>query len=282
MTDKQIEMELLKKIDKIAKEIAKGNDVYITKSASGVVVKKMSVQKVWEMGKLVDLTNQKFGRLLVLNRDEDYVSPSGKLKRVRWRCKCTCGEECIVNTDALKKGRTKSCGCLQRENLNKINRHGAIKTNEYKIVGEIVFVSVKNSTEKVLCDLEEWGNLKKYYWNLNSNGYVISVINGKSVPMHKIIMPDKKFEVVDHINRNKMDNRKDNLRYTTHMVNAQNRSLSSRNTSGHTGVYKVKNRWQATIRANGKMYFLGSFLTKEEAIVAREKAEKIYHKEKFK
>ena len=47
MTDKQIEMELLKKLDKIAKEIAKGNDVYITKSASGVVIKKMSVQKVW-------------------------------------------------------------------------------------------------------------------------------------------------------------------------------------------------------------------------------------------
>lgn len=233
------------------------------------------------MGKLVDLTNKKFGRLLVLNRDEDYISPSGKVKRVKWRCKCTCGEECIVNTDALKKGRTKSCGCLQRENLNKINKHGAIKTNEYKIVGEIVFVSVKNSTEKVLCDLEEWENLKKYYWNLNSNGYVISVIKGKLVPMHKIIMPDKNNEVVDHINRNKLDNRKENLRYTTYMVNAQNRSLSSRNTSGHTGVYKFKNKWQASIKANKKNYFLGYFLTKEEAIIAREKAEKIYHKEKF-
>ena len=46
MTDKQIAMELFKKIDNIAKEIAKGNDVYITKSASGVVVKKMTVGKV--------------------------------------------------------------------------------------------------------------------------------------------------------------------------------------------------------------------------------------------
>lgn len=46
MTDKQVEMELFKKIDKIAKEIAKGNDVYITKSASGVVIKKMTVGKV--------------------------------------------------------------------------------------------------------------------------------------------------------------------------------------------------------------------------------------------
>ena len=46
MSEKQAKLELLEKIDKIAKEIAKGNDVYITKSASGVVVKTMNVKKV--------------------------------------------------------------------------------------------------------------------------------------------------------------------------------------------------------------------------------------------
>lgn len=46
MTEKQVEMELFKQLDKIAKEIAKGNDVYITKSSSGVVIKKMTVGKV--------------------------------------------------------------------------------------------------------------------------------------------------------------------------------------------------------------------------------------------
>lgn len=46
MTDRQVKLELMDKLEKISKEIAKGNDVYITKSASGVVVKKMSVQKV--------------------------------------------------------------------------------------------------------------------------------------------------------------------------------------------------------------------------------------------
>ena len=47
MTDRQVKLELMDKLEQISKEIAKGNDVYITKSASGVVVKKMSVQKVW-------------------------------------------------------------------------------------------------------------------------------------------------------------------------------------------------------------------------------------------
>ena len=46
MTDRQVKLELMDKLEKIAKEIAKGNDVYITKSASGVVIKKMTVGKV--------------------------------------------------------------------------------------------------------------------------------------------------------------------------------------------------------------------------------------------
>ena len=46
MSERQLKLELMNKIEKIAKEIAKGNDVYITKSASGVVVKAMNVKKV--------------------------------------------------------------------------------------------------------------------------------------------------------------------------------------------------------------------------------------------
>ena len=46
MTDRAIKLELLDKIEQISKEIAKGNDVYITKSASGVIVKAMNVKKV--------------------------------------------------------------------------------------------------------------------------------------------------------------------------------------------------------------------------------------------
>ena len=46
MTDRQVKLELMDKLEKIAKEIAKGNDIYITKSASGVVVKALSVKKM--------------------------------------------------------------------------------------------------------------------------------------------------------------------------------------------------------------------------------------------
>ena len=46
MTDRQVKLELMDKLEQIAKEVAKGNDIYITKSASGVVVRKMTVGKV--------------------------------------------------------------------------------------------------------------------------------------------------------------------------------------------------------------------------------------------
>ena len=46
MSERQIKLEIADKLEKIAKEVAKGNDVYITKSASGVVVKTMNVKKV--------------------------------------------------------------------------------------------------------------------------------------------------------------------------------------------------------------------------------------------
>ena len=46
MNERQVKLELMDKLEQIAKEIAKGNDVYITKSASGVVVRKMTVGKV--------------------------------------------------------------------------------------------------------------------------------------------------------------------------------------------------------------------------------------------
>lgn len=231
---------------------------------------------------IIDLTGQRFGRLTVVSRAENYVSPTGKSRHLRWDCICDCGNKCTVYGDALKAGRTKSCGCLQKENLNIINKHGRIKTNKYEIVGETVYVTVEKSEEKVICDLEDWEYLKEYYWNLNTNGYVTAVTSGrKRAMMHKLIMPDNTYEVVDHINRNKLDNRKGNLRYTTYSVNAQNRSLTPNNKNGCFGVRKSKNRWQAIITSYGKKIFIGSFKTKEEAIAARKEAERIYHKEKF-
>lgn len=62
-----------------------------------------------------DLTGQRFGRLTVICRGEDYIYPGSKKKRVRWFCKCDCGGTALVQTGALLRGRSQSCGCLAKE-----------------------------------------------------------------------------------------------------------------------------------------------------------------------
>lgn len=61
-----------------------------------------------------DLTGRRFGRLVVLEQAEDYVSLQGK-RHARWRCRCDCGNETLVKGSGLKRGSSQSCGCLNRE-----------------------------------------------------------------------------------------------------------------------------------------------------------------------
>ena len=66
------------------------------------------------ISKLIDLTGQKFGRLTVL----DFYG-SDKRRESIWRCRCECGNITNVLSSNLRKGYTKSCGCLQKEKAGK-------------------------------------------------------------------------------------------------------------------------------------------------------------------
>lgn len=79
------------------------------------------------MSKKIDLTGQRFGKLLV-------VSEAGrKRKEVQWLCKCDCGNTTLVSGYYLRKGHTKSCGCLVPEKTKEANtRHGMFGTRLYK------------------------------------------------------------------------------------------------------------------------------------------------------
>ena len=70
------------------------------------------------MGKVIDITGQIFGRLKVVERRY----PNTKHRHTRWLCKCECGAEKIIDKGSLTSGKTKSCGCLLRENIRKRNK----------------------------------------------------------------------------------------------------------------------------------------------------------------
>ena len=75
-------------------------------------------------------------------------------------------------------------------------------------------------------------------------------------------------DVVDHIDQDPLNNRLSNLRRATRQLNRENSKLNADNSSGFRGVYKKKNRFQAQLRRDGKMIYLGSYKTAEEAAAA--------------
>lgn len=75
------------------------------------------------MGKAIDLTGQRFGRLTVIERDFQYpIEHNLKGGHSYWKCKCDCGNTTTVESYNLRKEKTQSCGCLQKERTSKSNR----------------------------------------------------------------------------------------------------------------------------------------------------------------
>ena len=113
-------------------------------------------------------------------------------------------------------------------------------------------------------------------------GYLRIQLQGRKYQAHRLawlyIHGEWPNDQIDHINRDRSDNRIDNLREVTNKQNHQNKSKYSNNTSGHPGVYwhKQNSKWQAKIEHNQKQIHLGYFTNIEEALSARKAGELKY------
>lgn len=116
----------------------------------------------------------------------------------------------------------------------------------------------------------------------DGHGYLCIMVGSRLYRAHRLawlyVYGNWPEDQIDHINRNRSDNRISNLRGVTNKQNLQNASKYSHNTSGHAGVswYKRISKWQAKITHNQKDVHLGYFSVLEEAIAARKAAEKLY------
>lgn len=233
------------------------------------------------MVKTADLTGYRFGRLTVIQREDDYCK--GKIKKAMWKCLCDCGNEAIVRGESLKSGYTKSCGCYREERIIEGKRRkNRVGKNVFVVEDDVVHVTLRDSKKEMICDLEDWGKLKKFTWNESIKGYAIAKkkIKGKAhiIFFHRMAIGAKEGEIVDHINRNKLDNRRNNLRITSLSMNCFNRK--TKNESGYAGVLKTYNdKWRAQITVNYKPIYLGTFEELDDAIEARKKAEIKYRGE---
>lgn len=80
--------------------------------------------------KYINIVGEKFTRLLVLDKAENYVSPSGSVKTM-FLCLCDCGNKVTVQKYKLTSGHSRSCGCLLKD-INKSHGHGMSDTGAYK------------------------------------------------------------------------------------------------------------------------------------------------------
>lgn len=218
--------------------------------------------------KRIDMTGQKYNRLTAIELDR---VENG---HTFWKFRCDCGKTVIIDGWSVRSGKTKSCGCF---NYDRIKRQR--KFNECKIADGCVKVKL-NDENYMLCDIEDWERFKGHYWYMNDTGYAVcETMKTGTLRFHKLVTGTTADVIIDHINRNKLDNRKCNLRIATASVNSINKGLQSNNTTGHAGVHlnKKSGTWNARVKVNGKVIWLGAYPTKEEAIAARQAGEEKYY-----
>lgn len=135
----------------------------------------------------------------------------------------------------------------------------------------------------VLVDDVDYPILNQYKWYLHTSGYARTslYVEKKHVKlyMHRLIMNTPRHLSTDHINGNRLDNRRSNLRICTESQNRMNTGLRSNNKSGYKGVSwdKEKKKWTVRVRIEGKAKYLGYFTNKIVAAkVYNEWASKLY------
>jgi hypothetical protein len=127
-------------------------------------------------------------------------------------------------------------------------------------------------------DEEDADRVQKHRWYPSSSKwgpYAYTTIERRSVFLHRLITGATPGEYVDHINHDKLDNRRSNLRLCTNSQNNQNRSCArSDSGTGILGVYvAASGRFRSRIRVDGRFRSIGTFDTIDEAIAARIAAE---------
>lgn len=151
-----------------------------------------------------------------------------------------------------------------------VRRHGRLFINRtqdlYFEKDGIGHVPLANG-EWALIDAEDYNKVKHCNWaKEKSRGYALSCTRHK-VSMHRLIMDTPADLLTDHINHNKLDNRKSNLRFCTASQNQWNKP-SYGGTSKYKGVSRRRNKWKASIGKNNKSHHIGYFDTEEEAALA--------------
>lgn len=185
------------------------------------------------------------------------------------------GSKCLIECDCWVRKwimnnnfwKIKSCWCMK----NKYTRDWQIKKAlDRKTIKHNNYIELEATWwEFIKLDYEDYEKVKYYCWYKSIRWSVESRIWWKLIKIHRLIMNPPKNKVVDHINWNTLDNRKENLRICTAAQNSYNsKKPISWITSKYKWVYKQKNKYIARIQQSS----LWSFDNEIDAAIAYNKA----------
>jgi hypothetical protein len=178
------------------------------------------------------------------------------------------------------------CGCGEKTGLAKLTnkRYGHVKGEPVRFVHN--HHHIKNPGRYVLIPLFDGGSVSAYakvdvadailanrHWRLSREGYAVSrAPRFAAMSMHRMILGLKRGDGLegDHINRDKLDNRRSNLRVVDRRLNAQNVSAVAGSTSRFRGVSAKRGLWRARWAVDGVTHYLGTYRTELEAAAAVE------------
>jgi len=204
------------------------------------------------MGKSIDLTSKKFGRLTVIkivsNIDRQHA----------WECKCDCGTIVQVRAYSLKIGETQSCGCFNLEKtIQRLIKHGLKKDLLYKLWESII----RRTTNIKQQNYKYYGQRGIKIWDNWRNDPKAFIEYCKTLPGW-----DDPNLTLDRINNNG-NYEPGNLRFIDHIQQCNNRRCKISNT-GEKYIHFSKRyqRYYVNKTINGSLKRFGSFKTLQEAI----------------
>ena len=194
-------------------------------------------------------------RYLISIRTRKYTLFSKRVKTL---------EEAIQIRNKFLMDRFGNLEALERKNVPK-----QFKSNEFFLSEDGKYYTVKDSKgNEFLVDIDDYYKISKYTWYLNQYGYIENQKVGK---LHRFLLNAPDGKEVDHINRNKLDNRKSNLRIVDFSTNRQNRGkLKNKSVCNYKGVYfdKKTNKYYAVVVKDRKNYHSKMFDLEEDAAMA--------------
>lgn len=131
--------------------------------------------------------------------------------------------------------------------------------NPYRIAREGHSIASFAGGGEFLFDPSDLPLLERHTWHLGKRGYPATHVRYRTVVLHRLLFPEADGMEIDHINGDKLDNRRANLRTCTHQQNGFNAKLRHTNTSGYIGVSFLRRLgcYEAYIHFHGTKHHLG-------------------------